>query len=97
MPYVILHNNDSQGSRAPEFAEHVAGLARVSRRNGQFTEQTTAGVAALAEQNRNVIWMGHSNGERGQILTSGGRTITSNSFCQLILPLQPERLVIASC
>jgi hypothetical protein len=104
MQIIVLHNNDSQGSRATwAFAGRAAAILQVTFTGNRISANSMQAIQALATRfpgPNTVVWMGHGNGgavTAGHPLTEGLLRIDSRQLIQAFRLLSPERLYLFSC
>lgn len=103
MALIVLHNNDSQGSRAPAAFAAADAVLRITFVHDRIDAASMLAIRALSAQfpgpNR-VIWLGHGdNGvaHRGHPLTEARVRIDSGDLVTAFRLLNPNRIYVFSC
>jgi hypothetical protein len=107
MAFIVLHNNDSQGSRANQaFGGGANAIVQIQFAGGHIHPTSVQAVRQVAVQfpgTNVVVWMGHGKegkhnpGRRGHPLTSAAVEIDSGELIDLFAMLNPKRLYLFTC
>jgi hypothetical protein len=106
MPLIVLHNNDSQGSRAPAAFHGAAEVLGVGFAGGRISAESFAAIRVIAARHTGpniVIWLGHGNEgrrdplTRGHPMTEGARLIDSDDLIAAFRLLHPSKIYLFTC
>ncbi|HEX6367748.1 MAG TPA: hypothetical protein VF006_02370 [Longimicrobium sp.] len=107
MAIIVLHNSDSQGSRADwAFEGRAHAILKVTFTGNRISAESMQAIGNLAIQHpgpNTVIWMGHGNegkkvpGTAGHPLNEGLLRIDSRQLIQAFRMLSPEKIYLFTC
>jgi hypothetical protein len=101
MTWILLHNNDDQGSQAVvraknaklEFIEVALPQESIAVYQNMINARSQIGNGNF----NGIIYSGHGRNDRQNFLSTNGKNLNINNFARLLGLAQPPRIVFFSC
>ncbi|MCG2635382.1 MAG: hypothetical protein J4A00_10820 [Gammaproteobacteria bacterium] len=108
MTYIVLHNSDSQGERAPKLFHGTAAILVnvqfVNNRISPVTFNQLRAITMLHPGPNTIFWMGHGNEGIAQPLTKGhpltsapAKRVHSQDLVDALCLLNPDKIYFLTC